>query len=335
MPDHQKKTDKQVAIGVEITRSRATIVLVDHHGKIHHRFYAKTLSGRPASATLEPYFRAIETVLMHAKTERMLVSGLGISIPGTLDPTARRPQTIPILPSLNGFPLCDLLEARYNIPAQLLIDVDAALVGEYHFGAGKGFRRLLFLNVNTVVGAALVIDGKLETSEHAYVGHVCHLPVSMSGPRCSCGKYGCINSLLSMEAMQKMVQRALRRGEQTNLIRRLRNREHLSPQLLTEEALRGDLVALQVYCEVGRWLGAATAKYISIYEPDVLILGGGVLCANELLIANVRSSLMAQPSAKIGKMLEIVPSRLGSDAALIGAGVPFLKKSLTEQIESA
>ena len=115
-----------------------------------------------------------------------------------------------------------------------------------------------------------------------------------------------------------MVQRALRRGEQTNLIRRLSNGEHFSPQLLAEEALRGDSVALQVYCEVGRWLGAATAKYINIYEPDVLILGGETLCANELLIANIRSSLMAQSSAKTGKMLEIVPSGLGSDAALIG-----------------
>ena len=81
-----------------------------------------------------------------------------------------------------------------------------------------------------------------------------------------------------------------------------------------------------VYCEVGRWLGAATAKYINIYEPDMLILGGSVLCANELLITNVRSSLVAQSPAKTGKMLEIVPSRLGSDAALIGAGVPFLNK---------
>ncbi|HEY6286615.1 MAG TPA: ROK family protein [Ktedonobacteraceae bacterium] len=327
MPDHQKKTDKQVAIGVEITRSRATIVLVDRHGKIHHRFYAKTLRGRPAIATLEPYLRALETALLYTKSERLLVSGLGVSIPGTLDLTARRPQTIPILPSLNDFPLCDLLEAHYNLPAHLHVDVDAALLGEYHFGVGKGFRRLLFLNVNTVVGAALVIDGKLEISEQAYVGHVCHLPVSMSGPRCSCGKYGCINTLISMEAMQKMVQRALRRGEQTNLIQRLKNREHFSPQLLAEEALRGDSVALQVYCEVGRWLGAATAKYINIYEPDVLILGGETFCANELLIANVRSSLVAQSSAKTGKMLEIVPSRLGSDAALIGAVACLLNKT--------
>jgi glucokinase len=99
----------------------------------------------------------------------------------------------------------------------------------------------------------------------------------------------------------------------------LSNREHFSSQLLAEEALRGDSVALYVYCEVGRWIGAATAKYIGIYEPDVLILGGGVLCANELLITNVRSSLMAQSLAKSGKVFEIVPSRLGSDAALIGA----------------
>jgi glucokinase len=335
VPDHRKKIDKLVAIGLEITRDRATIGLVDQYGKIHHRFHVKTLRGRPAIATLEPFLRALETALLYAKSNHLRVTGLGVSIPGTLDQTTRRPDTIPILPSLNDFPLCDLLEARYSLPAHLHVDVDAALLGEYYLGAGKGFRRLLFLNVNTVVGAAVFIDGKLETSEQAYVGHACHLPVSMSGPRCSCGKIGCINALISMEAMQKMVQRALRRGEHSNLIRRLRNREQFSPQLLAEEALRGDSVALVVYCEVGRWLGAATAKYINIYEPDVLILGSGVLNANELLIANVRSSLMIQSPSKTYTRLDIVPSRLGSDAALIGACVPFLNKSLTEQIESA
>jgi glucokinase len=335
VPDHRKKTDKRVAIGMEITRSRATVALVDRHGKIHHRFYAKTLSGRPAIATLEPYLRALEAALLYAKSKHFLVSGLGVSIPGTLDLAARRPHTIPILPSLNDFPLCDVLEARYNLPAHLHIDVDAAILGEYHFGVGKGFRRLLFLSVNTVVGAAVIIDGKLETSEQGYIGHACHLPISMSGPRCSCGKNGCINTLISMEAMQKMVQRALRRGEQTNLIRRLGNREQFSPQLLAEEALHGDSVALQVYCKVGHWVGAATAKYINLYGPDVLILGGEMLFANELLISNVRSSLMLQLSAKTGKVIEIFPSHLGADATLIGAGVPFWNKSLTEQIESA
>jgi glucokinase len=323
VPDHRKKTDKRVAIGVEIAGSRATFALVDHHGRIRHRCYAKTLRGRPATATLEPYLRTLETVLMYAKSEGLLICGLGVSIPGILDLINRRPQTIPILPSLNDFPLCDFLEARYNLSVQLHVDVDAALLGEYYFGAGKGYRRLLFLNVNAVVGAAIIIDGKLEPSDQEYVGHVCHIPVSMSGPRCSCGKYGCINTLISMEAIQKMVQRALRRGEQTSLVRRLYDREHFSQQLLAEEALRGDTVALQVYGEVGKWLGAATAKYINIYEPNVLILGGGMLCANELLIANVRSSLMAQSSSKVCDILEVVTSRLGADAALIGAVSPY------------
>ena len=126
-----------------------------------------------------------------------------------------------------------------------------------------------------------------------------------------------------------------KRQKQTSLVSRLNDREHFSQQLLAEEALRGDAVALQVYGEVGKWLGAATAKYIDRYEPNVLILGGGMLCANELLIANVRSSLMIQSLSKTSKVLEIVPSHLGSDATLIGAGVPFWNKSLTEQIESA
>jgi glucokinase len=323
VPDHRKKTDKGVAVGVEIAGSRATVALVDRHGRIRHRCFAKTLRGRPAAATLEPYFRTIEIALAHAKAEGLPVRGLGVCIPGTLDQATRRPQMIPMLPSLNDFPLCDLLEARYNLPAQLLVDVDAALLGEYRFGVGKGFRRLLFLNVNAVVGASLVIDGNLELPAQEYVGHVCHVLVSTRGPRCSCGKRGCINTLVSMEAMQKMVQRALRRGEQTSLLQRLNNREYFSQQLLVEEASRGDSVALRVYGEVGRWLGAATARYISKYEPNVLILGGGVLSASELLLAHVRNALIMQSSSKAYDMLEVVPSYLGADAALIGSVSPF------------
>ncbi len=321
MPDRRKKTDKSVAVGVEIAGSRATVALVDRHGRICHRCYAKTLWGRPAAATLEPYLRTIEAALAHARSEGLRVRGMGVCIPGTLDQVARRPLLIPTLPSLNDFPLCDLLEARFNLPTQLHVDVDAAVLGEYHFGAGKGVRRLLFLTVNAVVGAALVIDGKLERSAQEYVGHVCHVPVSTNGPRCSCGKRGCINTLISMEAIQKMVLRALRRGEQTSLIQRLSNREYFSQQLLAEEALRGDTVALQVYGEVGRWLGAATARYMNIFEPNVLILGGGVASASELLLAKVRSALMVQSPSRVDDMLEIVPSHLGTDAALIGTAV--------------
>src|SRR5436305_14732904 len=119
----------------------------------------------------------------------------------------------------------------------------------------------------------------------------------MSGPRCSCGKYGCINALISMEAMQKMVQRALRRGEQTSLMRRLMNREQFSPQLLAEEALRGDPVALYVYCEVGRRIGAATARYSHIYEADVLTQGGAALGGDQRLSASGHGSLIRQPPA--------------------------------------
>ncbi len=122
-----------------------------------------------------------------------------------------------------------------------------------------------------------------------------------------------------------MVQRALRRGEQTSLLQRLSNHEYFSQQLLAEEAVRGDRVALQIYSEVGRWLGAATAKYINKFEPNVLILGGGVLSTSELLHAKVRGALVAQSSSSVYDMLEIVPSRLGVDAALIGAAVALLQ----------
>jgi len=275
------------------------------------------------AASLEPFLRAIDDLLAHAAVQGWRVTVLGFSIPGTLDAAGRRLHVIPILPSLNGLPLYGLLEARYDLPIRLCVDVDAALLGEYHFGAGKDYQRLLYLTLNAVVGASFIMGGTVEQSVPACLGHVAHLSIAASGPRCSCGKRGCINTLISMDAMQKMVQRALRRGEETSLKQRLLNREYFSLQLLAEEAVRGDSVALQVYSEVGRWLGAATSRYISLFEPNILILGGGVLTASDLLLTQVRSALMTHSSSRVCSMVEVVPARLGSDAALVGAVVPL------------
>ena len=320
-------TDRSVAVGIEIGGNQAIIALVNHCGRILARCSAKTLRGRPAAATLEPYLRAVDTMLAYARTECLSLCGIGVSIPGTLDHTSRRPLLIPTLPSLNSFPVCELFETRYDLPTRLHVDVDAAALSEHQFGAGKGVRRLLLLTVNAVVGASFLVDGQVEYSAQQYVGHVCHLAVSTSANslRCSCGKRGCINTFVSMEAMQKMVQRALRRGEESSLTRRLlTNREYFSLQLLAEEAVRGDSVALQAYSEIGRWLGAAVTQYADLFEPHILILGGSVLYAGDLLLSRVRNTLISRSSSsRVCSMVEVVPSLLGSDATLIGSVVPL------------
>ena len=318
--------DRRVAIGVEIASSRATVALVNRYGRILHKVQVKTLRGRPAYAPLEPYFNAIDSIISYAHAKKFRVCGIGVSIPGSLDATGQKPLSIPTLPALNGIPLKSILQSRYDLPTRLYVDVDAAVVGEYSFGAGQGVPRLLFLSVSAVVGAALVKNGQVEQTElQVYVGHVCHLPVSTNGPRCSCGKYGCINTLLSLDAMQKTVQRALRRGEESSLTQRMLNREYFSLQMLAEEAGRGDSVALKVYSELGRWLSSAVAKYVALFEPDALILGGSLLANNELLLTQVRNSsvLTASSSANVATAIKLVPALLGGDATLVGATVPL------------
>lgn len=311
--------EKRAAISLEIGESGTTVALIDWRGSVMQRSRAKTLWGRPALATLEPYVHAVEMLLRYADTEGVWVAGIGVCVPGSVDAEERRPLMIPTLPSLNGFPLCNFLEARYSLPTHLHVDVDAALLGEQYFGVGKGFQRVLFLTVNTVVGAAFVHNGRLERTTQQYVGHICHLLLSPGGPRCSCGKRGCINTMISIPAMQKMVQRALRRGEETSLTQRLLNREYFSPQLLAEEAGRGDAVALQVYGEVGRWLGTATEKYLSLFEPHMIILGGDVLSGSDLLLPQVRNAVMGQSATHSWNATEVAAAQLGADAALIGA----------------
>lgn len=128
--------------------------------------------------------------------------------------------------------------------------------------------------------------------------------------------------------MQRIVQRALRRGEETSLAQRLSNREYFSPRLLAEEALRGDSIALQVYSEVGRWLAAAIARYINLFVPDILILAGSILDTNNLLLTHVRNALTTYSSTQEGSIVEIVSAHLGNDATLVGLAIPFLASNL-------
>ena len=319
--------ERSVAVGLDIMGSGATAALVDHQGRILQRRYARTLKGRPASATLEPYFRAIDELLAYAQGESLAMHGIGISIPGSVDETGRRSLFLPTLPSLSNLPLCNIFESRYELHTQLHVDVEAAVQGEYRFGAGRGVHRLLFLTVNAVVGAALVVDGKLEQSAQRLVGHICHLPVATNGPRCSCGKHGCINTLVSVDAMQRLVQRALRRGDESGLTQRLLNHEYFSPQLLIEEARKGDSVALYVYNEIGRRLSIAIEKYVDTFNPHALVLGGSVLYANELLLAQVRTAVESPvnvTASNVLSMLKIASSALGNDAGLIGTATSFL-----------
>lgn len=319
-------TDRHAAVSVAIGGSGATVALIDTRGRILYRTHAKSLWGRPALATLEPYLRAIETTLSRASDEDVRVAGIGVSIPGVIEAESRRPLVIASLPSLNGFPLCDLLETRYSVPARLHVDVDAALLGEQHFGAGKGFRRIFYLTVNTVVGAAFVtgdIPERTMQSVQQYTGHTCHLLLSPNGPRCICGKRGCINTLLSLSAIQKMVQRALRRGDESSLARRLLNHEYLSLQLLAEEAEHGDDIASHVYKEFAHWLTAATERYLTLLEPHIVILGGAVVSNNHILLPPVHHAL-----AEKGTSTKIVPALLGTDAVLSGAVTPLFARQL-------
>ena len=322
MPGQRRTTDRAAAISIELGSSQATIALVERAGYVRQRRHAKMLWNRPPGATLEPCLRAIDDTLASASHEHLRVRGLGLALPGSLDLTSRRPSIIPTLPALNGFPLGELLEARYNLPATLHVDVDAAALGEYHFGAGRGLSRLLLLSANAVVGASLLSEGHVGEALEEYIGHICHLSVSNSGPRCSCGKRGCLNTLVTLDAVQKMLQRAVRRGDATSILPRLRNQERFSFQLLAEEALAGDVMATQIYTEVCRWLGAATARYIDIFEPNRLILGG-IFSASELLLSGIRRALPANSSSRVCSMIEVATATLGRDAALLGAAVGF------------
>src|ERR1700730_13451103 len=168
--------------------------------------------------------------------------------------------------------------------------------------------------------------GELEQHSQAGLGHVAHLPIATSGPRCSCGRRGCINSLISLEAIQKLALRSFQRAEENGSLSSLIRRGALNAQILAEVAIQGDPVALRIYEEIGRWLGAAVARYIGLYSPEALILGGSILSANEVLFASMQSTLTIHVATITDRPVKIALAHLGSDAALIGASIALFQQ---------
>src|SRR6202035_5387300 len=127
--------------------------------------------------------------------------------------------------------------------------------------------------------------------------------------------------------IQKLALRSFQRAEENGSASSLIARGALNAQTLAEEAMRGDAVALRIYEEIGRWLGAAVARYIGLYSPDALILGGSVLSANEVLFASIQSTLTMHVSTVTQAPVKIALAHLGSDAALIGASVALFQQN--------
>jgi len=244
------------------------------------------------------------------------VTAIGIASPGPLDPYTGTILATPNIPEWRNFPLAPNLSKHFGVPVHLDNDANMAGLAEWKFGAGKGHHDLVYLTISTGVGGGVISNDHLLQGFHGMGGELGHMIIDPNGPPCGCGKNGHVESFSSGPAIARYI------NEQLNARRKssLQPHPNLSAAQVADAALAGDSLAISAFARTGHYLGIAVANYLAIFDPSILIFGGGVAQVGDLLFKPFEESLRKHTfHPHYLDNLVIAKAELGDNAGLLGA----------------
>jgi glucokinase len=245
------------------------------------------------------------------------VAAVGISCGGPLDAASGTLLSPPHLPGWSDVPIGPLAASAFGVPFALQNDATVAAVAEFRYGAGRGTSTMLYLTVSTGIGGGAVVDGRLHLGSAGNGAEFGHLTVRRGGRLCSCGRLGCIEAYASGTNIAERAREALAGGAGSTLA----EYEELTAADVSREAAAGDAVARAVWDETVDLLGAAVTDLVNVFEPDLVVLGGGVTRAGAMLLDPIRALVAreAMPPAAAAARVEF--AALGDLVCVVGAGV--------------
>lgn len=241
------------------------------------------------------------------------VAACGVCTPGPVDFARGVLVDPPNIPGLHHTPLADLLRARLGVPVRIDHDAKATGLGEYHYGAGRGQRSMVYFIVGTGVGIAIIADGEVYRGLHNSAGEFGHTTMDRFGAVCSCGSRGCVETFMSGPWLARRYA-ALERGETPTT----ETVTTLSGQEIADLARQGDPLALRVITEAGEALGAAIATLAMTLDIGYFVIGGSVAHCGELFFAPARRTVPHYSFRSVGERVRIVGNQLDTDGALLG-----------------
>ena len=251
------------------------------------------------------------------------IKAVGIAAPGFLDPKKGIVYEAPNIPGWNNLELKKIIEDSINAPVFIGNDANMAALGEWKYGAGKGHKDILYLTISTGIGSGVIIDGELLLGHRGLAAEFGHVTIDPNGPMCGCGHPGHLEALSSGTAIRKYVMQKLSEGVPSLLT----DTENLSSKDIYLAAMKNDNLAVEAFSRAGKYLGIAIANFLHMLNPSIVILGGGVTQAGDLLLKPLKESLNASViSPQYLENFEISLAKLGDDVGLWGVLVLLLSE---------
>ncbi|MDP4146239.1 MAG: ROK family protein [Bacillota bacterium] len=306
--------DKNYVIGIDLGGTKISGALADLDGNVISQCTIPTNAAEGEQPVLNRIVQVIENVMKDANKTSEDVKAIGIGSPGPLDAKKGIIITTPNLPFKN-FELVTPIREKFGIPTYLDNDANVAAIGEFVFGAGKGTENMVFVTASTGIGGGAVLNGKIYRGNTSNALEVGHMTLVEDGPRCNCGNYGCAEALASGTAIARMVNEVLEQGAESSL----RNYDKVTSYEVFKEAEKGDKIAAEVLGKALNYLGICVANLVVTFDPEVVIIGGGVSQGGQIVFDTVRNVVNTRCFEAMAASCRIVPAGLGTNAGVIGA----------------
>lgn len=307
---------KFMVIGLDIGGTNIKGVILDNQ-KVIAKIKVPTKSKTNQKIILDQIFKCIEILIKKNKNVgcRTLPTGrqashinrIGIGVPSPIDFKNQKILNPPNVIALKGLRLGKLVENKFKIKTIIDNDVHCLVLAEALLGAGKDKKMVVGLGLGTGVGGGIVIDNKIVYGKNGTAGEMGHMTISKHGRKCACGQRGCLEAYINEKGIRKTARKIL--GRSINTIS------------LYNMARKGNTKAIEIWKETGEYLGVGLVNIIDSLNPDIIIIGGGIAKAGELLLNSAKKEMRKNSLSLKAKKTSVIPAKLGEFAGAIGAGL--------------
>ena len=307
--------------GIDIGATSVDLGVADFSGKLLVR-YSQPASVRDGPIkVLGKACSWLEAMIKENGLDNRTLNGIGIGVPGPVDFSIGTVVSPPIMPGWDCYPIIQTVQQWF--PAANVVvdnDVNVMALGEINQGAGRDVDNLIFVKIGTGIGAGIICDGRIYRGSNGCAGDIGHIGVDKSGPLCHCGNRGCLETVASGPAIAERSLAAALAGQSPILLAHFENNGNmLRSEDVGEAAREGDALALEMIRESGQFIGDVLAGLVNFYNPQMIVIGGGVSNLGNMLLSTIRQTVLHRSLPLATRDLSIVFSEIGGDSGVIGA----------------
>ncbi len=300
---------KSYVIGIDVGGTNIKLGVVNDKGKIVSRNILETgkyegKRGKLISALVDAIIDLIDSEGVKTKD----VLGIGIGLPGLINPDRGVVKFLPNVPGWKDVFLKRIMEKKLSLPVFLDNDVNLVTLGEWRFGAGKGYNNLVCITLGTGIGGGLVLNGELYRGEGYVAGEVGHMPLNEKGPACNCGGYACFERYVGNKVLQEKAAKIFKNKK-------------IRLEDVFELTKAGNMRAVKFWEEVAMHIGNGLVGIVNLLNPRLIIIGGGVSNSYQFMIETINKIIKERAMSVQSKMVKITKAKLGNDAGIIGGYV--------------